>query len=67
MAMSRFFGGRSFTTTPPIFTFPEVTVSRPATIRSAVVFPQPDGPTKTTNSPASTSRSSSVTAFVPSG
>src|ERR1700733_6590659 len=33
--------------------------SRPATIRSAVVFPHPDGPTRTMNSPSATSRSSS--------
>src|SRR6266511_1785362 len=65
--MSRSFGGRSFTTWPSIFTVPAVTVSRPATMRSAVVFPQPDGPTKTTNSPSPTSRSKSVNAFVPSG
>ena len=45
---------------------PEVIVSRPAIIRSAVVFPQPDGPTNTTNSPSTTARSSSVTACVPS-
>ncbi len=41
--------------------------SRPAIIRSAVVFPQPDGPTNTTNSPLATSRSRSETACVPSG
>ena len=45
---------------------PPVISSRPAIIRSAVVLPQPDGPTKTTNSPSSTSRSSSWTARVPS-
>jgi hypothetical protein len=65
--MSRSLGGRSLTTFPSIRTSPEVIVSRPAIIRSAVVFPHPDGPTKTTNSPLATSRSNSVTAFVPSG
>ena len=40
--------------------------SRPATIRSAVVFPQPEGPTRTMNSPSRTSRERSVTAGVPS-
>ena len=49
--MSRSLGGRSLTTCPSIRTSPEVIDSRPAIIRSAVVFPQPDGPTKTTNSP----------------
>ena len=64
--MSRSLGGRSLTTRPSIFTSPDVIVSSPAIIRSAVVFPHPDGPTKTTNSPAPTSRSRSVTASVPS-
>ena len=41
--------------------------SSPATIRSAVVLPHPDGPTKTISSASSTCRSSSETAFVPSG
>src|SRR5438034_377917 len=41
--------------------------SRPATIRSAVVLPQPDGPTRTMNSPSSMSRSIESTARVPSG
>ena len=36
-------------------------------MRSAVVLPQPDGPTKTMNSPSSISRSSESTAQVPSG
>ena len=65
--MSRSFGGTSFTTWPSIRTAPEVIDSRPAIIRSAVVLPQPDGPTKTTNSPAATSSSRSLTALVPSG
>src|SRR3954469_79606 len=44
---------------------PEIS-SRPAIMRSAVVLPQPDGPTKTTNSPSCTSRSRSDTARWPS-
>ena len=40
--------------------------SSPATIRSAVVLPQPDGPTRTMNSPSAISRSSRSTARVPS-
>ena len=42
-------------------------ISSPATIRSAVVLPHPDGPTKTINSPSAISRERSSTATVPSG
>src|SRR6185369_11778826 len=35
----------------PCHTSPEVCTSRPATIRSSVVLPQPEGPRKQTNSP----------------
>ena len=45
---------RSFTTLSSSRIVPAVISSSPATIRSAVVFPQPDGPTRTTNSPSST-------------
>src|SRR5688500_11929304 len=38
--------------------------SRPAIIRSVVVFPQPDGPKRPKNSPCSTSRDTSSTARV---
>src|SRR3954466_13103867 len=41
---------------------PAVCVSRPATMRSRVVLPQPDGPRKQTNSPFATSRSMSLSA-----
>ena len=41
--------------------------SSPATMRSAVVFPQPDGPTNTMNSPSPIVRSRPQTAGVPSG
>ncbi len=43
-----------------------MTSSRPATIRSAVVLPQPDGPTITINSASAIARSRSKTACVPS-
>src|SRR5919107_2271299 len=56
MAMSRWRGGRSLTTWSPIKTLPPVMSSRPAIIRRAVDFPQPEGPTKTTNSPSGISR-----------
>ncbi len=50
MAMSRSIGGSSFTTVSPIRISPEVIDSSPATIRSVVVLPQPEGPTRTMNS-----------------
>ena len=45
---------------------PSLISSSPATIRSAVVLPQPDGPTKTMNSPSPIASSSESTARVPS-
>src|SRR5579864_2782797 len=60
--MSRSRGGRSFTTRSPIATSPLVMSSSPAIIRKAVVFPQPDGPTRQTNSPSAMSRSRRSTA-----
>ena len=63
--MSRSFGVTSFTTRPPIRISPSLISSSPATMRSAVVFPQPDGPTKTMNSPSSITRSSASTARGP--
>src|ERR1700694_4783685 len=55
--MSRSFGGTSLTTSPPIMMSPSVISSRPAIIRKVVDFPQPDGPTSTTNSWSAVSRS----------
>src|ERR671935_884050 len=54
-------------TCSPIERTPSEIDSRPATIRSAVVLPHPEGPTKTMNSPSRTSRFMSETARVPSG
>src|SRR5487761_2344443 len=54
MAMSRSFGNTLLTTVPPMEMVPDETSSRPANMRSAVVLPQPDGPTKTMNSPSAT-------------
>src|SRR5947207_2478861 len=65
--MSRSDSLRSLTTRSPILTVPAVTCSRPATIRSAVVLPHPDGPTSTSNSPSARARLRSRTATVPSG
>src|ERR1700676_957435 len=63
MAMSRSIGGSSFTTVSPIRISPEVIDSSPATIRSVVVLPQPEGPTRTTNSRSRISRFTSLTAW----
>src|SRR5215471_17064171 len=49
--MSRERGGSSVTSRSPIEIDPAVTSSRPAIIRSSVDLPQPEGPTRTRNSP----------------
>src|SRR5205809_593078 len=51
--MSRSFGCTLLTTRSPIEIVPEVMFSSPASMRSSVDLPQPDGPTSTTNSPSS--------------
>src|SRR5436190_12400715 len=60
--MSRARGGSSVTSRSSILIAPEVTSSSPASIRSSVDLPQPDGPTRTRNSPLSISRETSSTA-----
>src|ERR1044071_343897 len=60
--MRRSRGVRSVTTLPPMRMSPSVGTSRPAIMRSRVVFPEPDGPRKTRNSPSSVTRSTSFTA-----
>ena len=67
MAMSRSRGSVSFTGWPSMRIVPSVTSSSPATMRSAVVLPHPDGPTSTISSPSAMDRSSPRTAMVPSG
>src|ERR1700757_4222872 len=62
MAMRRSRGVRSFTTLPPIKISPEVGCSSPAIMRKSVVFPEPEGPRKTRNSPSRVTRSTSLTA-----
>ncbi len=57
MAMPRFDGGTSLTSSPSMWSSPPVISSSPAIMRSSVDLPQPDGPTKTTNSPVLMSRS----------
>ena len=66
-ATSAVFDGTSLTTRSPIEILPRDTSSRSATMCSAVVLPQPDGPTKTMNSPSSIARSTPETASVASG
>src|SRR5947199_2786917 len=63
--MSRSFGGTSLTTRPPIASVPALSDSSPAMMRSVVLLPDPDGPTSTTNSPSSTTRSTPCTATKP--
>src|ERR1700712_3346345 len=58
MATPRSAGGRSCTDSPPMRISPAVGASSPAIRRSSVDLPQPDGPTKTMNSPSAMSRSS---------
>ena len=64
MAMSRSIGGTSLTTVSPIRMSPEVMASRPAIMRKVVVLPQPEGPTKTTNSLSRICRSTSFTTWL---
>ena len=56
----------SLTRFPPMSMSPEVMSSRPTIMRNSVDFPQPDGPTRMTNSPSATSRLTSLTAGNPS-
>src|SRR3954453_6360586 len=65
--MSRSFGARSLTTSPPIFRSPSEMSSSPAIIRRAVDFPQPDGPTRIISSPSRICRFMCLTASKPSG
>src|SRR6266567_3720131 len=65
--MSRSFGAMLFTTWPPMRSSPSVMSSRPAIMFSVVDFPQPDGPTRMTNSPSAMSRLILSTASAPSG
>src|SRR6516164_8158586 len=65
--MSRSLGDLVFTTCSPMRSVPEVMSSRPAIMLSVVDFPQPDGPTRMTNSPSAMSRLKSSTASDPSG
>src|SRR5215217_323571 len=61
MAMSRSWGSSSLTTRPSIAISPEVMSSSPAIMRSRVLLPQPEGPTKTMNSRSAIARSTPCT------
>src|SRR5215831_12439125 len=71
MPMSRWRGGTmtpsagADTVRPPIEITPPVGCSSPATQRSVVVLPQPDGPSRTTISPAGTAKLTPSTAGRP--
>src|SRR6186713_1622019 len=54
--MSRSFESMSLTTLPSIAIVPPLISSRPASMRSKVDLPQPDGPTSTVNSPSAMSK-----------
>ena len=54
--MPRCAGGTSFIRTPSMVKSPPVIRSSPAIIRKSVDLPQPEGPTKTINSPVLMSR-----------
>src|SRR5215472_6582837 len=62
MAMSLSLGGTSVTSRSPISTRPLSIGSSPASSRRAVVLPEPDGPTRTMNSPSLMSKSRASTA-----
>src|SRR5436190_17922349 len=61
--MSRSIGGSSLMILSSIKIRPEVIDSRPATILNVVVLPQPEGPTRTTNSLSRIARFTSLTAW----
>src|ERR1700759_110714 len=63
--MSRSRGEWFVTSSSARSTRPLVTSSSPAIIRKSVVFPHPDGPTRTMTSPSAISRLTSATALTP--
>ena len=56
MFTARLLGGMSPMSWPSIRTWPSVGTSRPASMRSKVVLPQPEGPSSAKNSPGMISR-----------
>ncbi len=64
MPILRWLGFSRVMSLPSTTIVPAVGSSKPATMRSTVVLPQPEGPRKETNSPCSTSRLKSWTTVV---
>ena len=64
MPMSRWLGARAVTSSDPNRICPESGVLKPASMRSRVVFPHPEGPTKKNISPDRTVREMPSTARV---
>ena len=62
MEIRRSLGWRSVTSSPPIRMRPEVGISSPAIILRLVVLPQPEGPSRQTNSPSPISNLRSLAA-----
>ena len=62
MFTARLSGGSFVTSRPRSSTRPVVGYSNPPTMRSVVVFPQPDGPRSEKNSPATMSSETPSTA-----
>src|SRR5258708_537908 len=62
--MSRSLGATLFTTRLPMRTSPPEISSSPAIIRSRVLLPQPEGPTRTQNSPSAIETSTPCTTSV---
>src|SRR5690242_589333 len=67
MPMSRSRGDFWFATWPSMRSSPSEMSSRPAIMLSVVDLPQPEGPTRITNSPSAMVRLTSSTARAPSG
>ena len=65
MARSRSRGGTSLTTLSSIRISPAVGSSSPAIIRMVVVLPQPEGPSRTTNSSSATASETASTPTKP--
>jgi hypothetical protein len=64
MPVLRLFGGTVVTSRSPKRTLPAVGSRKPAIMRSSVVLPHPDGPSRKNSSPLCTARSTASTAVV---
>src|SRR6185369_4829247 len=66
MFIGRSYGGRAARSRPSSVIVPDVGVSKPASMRSSVVLPQPDEPRRAKTSPLAMSTETSFTARWPS-